>query len=315
LRHRRGDARAYVADLTRSLGPADLVVDVLAPVQVEVGVLWETRAITTEQGHWVTAAVDAMIAGLGPPPSPEAGSVVSACVPGEWHALPARMANSVVELGGWRVRFTGANTSPDRLRRQLRAHRPLAVALSCAMPCRLTGARDLVDVAHDEGLPVVVGGRGFDERRARRLGADAFVRDPRDAEKVLREWSLSTPELAVRARPPGDEFATLVVDRESLVRAVMDRVVFALGDGVDGTIESRLELGVRLLHDHLAAALYLEEDTLFLDAVASAAVLGEERGFPKWTAASGLGALEAALGPEMTCTRGLVEAAVARLEP
>ena len=71
---------------------------------------------------------------------------MAACVPGEWHVLPARMANTVMHLAGWHVRFAGANTTPDRLRRQLRGDRPTALALSCIMPNHLPAACDLIAV-------------------------------------------------------------------------------------------------------------------------------------------------------------------------
>src|SRR5205814_6560061 len=115
-------------------------------------------------------------------------------------------------------------------------------------------------------------------------------------------------------RPPGDEFVTLVVDGDALARRVIDRVGHALG-GVDGTLARQLEVGVRLLQEHLAAAVYLEDSTIFLDAVQWSAAAGERRGFPSWTTVTGLGALESELPNEMGCTRELVEAAVAGLEP
>src|SRR5207248_3118911 len=193
----------------------------------------------------------------------------------------------------------------DHLRRQVTTHRPTAVAISCAMPSRLPAAQDLITVAHDEGVPVVVGGRAFNEARARRLGADAWIADPRDAVDVLAGWAGQPPALA-RPHPPGEEFATLVIDGDVLASRVIDRLGHALG-GIGGTLARQLEVGVRLLQEHLTAAVYLEDGTIFLDAVQWSAAVGERRGFPSWTAVTGLGALEAELATDMGCTRGLVE--------
>ena len=295
----REDVLSFVAELAREYEPADLIVEVVAPAQAELGALWEQGSITVDQEHRATASADAVLARLAPaPPGPHVGTAVSACVPGEWHVLPARMANTVLELGGWRVPFAGANTTPDRLRQHVRTHRPGAVALSCAMAGRLPEAHDLVAVAHEAGVPVIAGGRAFNGARARRLGVDADT----------------PPALVPPARPPGEEFPGLVVERERLVGAVVARVDHALG-GLDEGLERQLEVGVRVLHDHLAAALYLEDASIFLDAIEWAAGVGDRRGFPRWTAVTGLGALEAELGPDMTCARDLVETAVARLEP
>jgi methanogenic corrinoid protein MtbC1 len=315
LGHRRDDALSFAAELARQCEPAKMIVEVMAPAQAELGALWEQCAITVDQEHRATAVTDAVLARLGPaPPGPDAKTVVSACVPGEWHVLPARMANTVLELSGWRVRFTGANTTPDRLRRQVRAHRPTAVALSCAIASRLPEANDLVAVAHAEGVPVIAGGRAFNESRARRLGADAWIADPRQAPGVVCKWIEGKAALASSGPPPDPGFAALVIDRERVVGGVVTRVRHALG-GLDGALERQLEVGVRVLYEHLASALYLEDDTIFLDAVDWAADVGDRRGFPRWTTIAGLGALEAELDAEMGSTRGLVEAAVARLEP
>ena len=70
-----------------------------------------------------------------------------------------------------------------------------------------------------------------------------------------------------------------------------------------------------MLQEHLAAAVYLEDEAVFLDATVWAARLGEQRGFPRWAVVAGLGALEASLPSDLPCTRDYVAAAVATLEP
>src|SRR5438045_5528317 len=114
LGHMREDVLSFAAELSRECGPADVIVEVMAPAQAELGALWEQCSITVDQEHRATASADAVLARLGRVgPEPHVGTVVSACVPGEWHVLPARMANTVLELAGWQVPFAGANTTPD----------------------------------------------------------------------------------------------------------------------------------------------------------------------------------------------------------
>jgi hypothetical protein len=94
---------------------------------------------------------------------------------GEWHGLPGRLAAAAA--AGVRTLVMRPGLPVQQLRERLVQVRPTAIALSCTMSTSLLPATQVVALAHELGLPVVAGGRGFgtDGRRAAALGADAWV--------------------------------------------------------------------------------------------------------------------------------------------
>jgi hypothetical protein len=112
---------------------------------------------------------------------PTTGRIVVACVEGEWHSLPARMASELLRLRGWDVTFLGPSVPADDLAARVRQLAPDAVGLSCSVPLFLKGANRSIVACRAVGVPVVAGGTGFGDegRYAIRLGADGWTADPR----------------------------------------------------------------------------------------------------------------------------------------
>jgi hypothetical protein len=207
------------------------------------------------------------------------------------------MASAVLELEGWHVVFAGANTTPDRLRPMLTRDRPVALGVSATSASRLPSVRDLIEVAHEAGIPTFVGGRAFSRSRARAVGANAYVADARDASDLLRAWQERLPPPPPLPLAPGDGYADLVLDDESLRRevelAVVSRAPHAAGHD---EFLRRLNLGVTLAMEHLAAAVYLRDESVFVDFVRWSRRLAAARGFPEEAAGATLEAMTASVG-------------------
>ncbi len=167
----------------------DVLHEILRPAQVEVGRRWWTGQWSVADEHAATVVTEAALSALLQlhVPRPRASRtprIVVACAPGEWHALPARMAAAQATFDGCRATVLGASTPAVTIGAYLQRTRADALVLSCTMPTNLIGAARTIAAAHAVGVPVLVGGAGWgpDNRRAARLGADG--------------WSASAGEIA-----------------------------------------------------------------------------------------------------------------------
>ena len=181
-----------VLDLAdRGVPSIDLLTQLLGPAQVEVGRRWHRAAYNVADEHAATAIVDAIVSVLGahsPPVAVDGPRVAVVCAEGEWHLLAARLVAEVLRAEGFPVTFLGASMPPPHLARFLESSPPDVVAISCTTAMSLDGVLQCTQVAHDAGVPVIVGGSalGPDGHRAHVLGADLWAPTPGDAVALLR---------------------------------------------------------------------------------------------------------------------------------
>ena len=173
---RSGPAIEYALGLlTSGLGSDQMILDVLAPTQREVGLRWQSGRWNVGQEHAASTVVDGVLGAMEmqAPVTQTRGSAVVACVEGEYHSLPARMGVERLRLDGWGVTFLGANMPTGDLVSFLRRAQPDVVVLSCTFELCLPGAARSIAAVAELGLPAVVAGAGFGEtpRRAMLLGA------------------------------------------------------------------------------------------------------------------------------------------------
>jgi len=218
----------------------DIVVDVLSPVQRELGRRWAAGDLGVAYEHAASAAVDDLLVRLGATAEvPSGSSVVVATAEHEAHALGGRVVASALALEGFRVLFLGASVPADDLADFLDLQQPLALTLSCSIATALAGAARSVAAAHEVGVPVIGGGRALPtEVRAARLGFDALARAPRDAVEILRAWELSHPERLVVAPDPIPEHAALARRSDALVATAIE----VSANGEAGGVELAEEL-------------------------------------------------------------------------
>jgi methanogenic corrinoid protein MtbC1 len=229
-----------------------LVTDVLAPVQHELGRRWATSDLGIADEHAASAVVEELLVRLGATlDAPRGAKVVIACAEHDMHALGGRVVASLLTLDGFRALPLGASIPPSDLAEYLEMQQPLALALSVSVSSVLANAARSIAVAHDAGVPVVAGGQGFGgrEARARRVGADAFAPSASDALEVLRAWEVARPQSLAPAPPP-------VPEHDALWRAVPGLAPGALADEIrrlTSVVESALLLSEpTLVSDHLA---------------------------------------------------------------
>ncbi|MCM2576770.1 cobalamin B12-binding domain-containing protein [Streptomyces meridianus] len=290
-----GDERAAVDSvldaLDAGLEPQSVLLDVIAATQRRVGEEWAADRLTVAQEHAATAINERAVAALSAHPAcrPGPGSrgrITVACVDGEWHALPARLLAEVLRLDGWRVDFLGAQVPSAHLVTHLHRTGPDAVALSGSLPTRLPTAHAAVIACQSASVPVLAGGAAFgtDGRYAKRLRADAWAPDARAAVNLLAA-ALPKPgpaHQAVDALPhlSDHEYTMIASARSKLVQDTMAGMADRFPPMREYTELQRRHTAEDIAHivDHLACALYVDDDRLFTDFLAwTAGILTSRR--------------------------------------
>ncbi len=286
------DADEYAAtDLAIGLLDAGVaaervLLDLVAPAQAEVGERWARNEWSVAQEHAATHISEQVVAAVSAhvKPRPTGGRVVVACMDGEWHALPPRLVAEVLRLRGWQVTFLGASVPAAHLVSYLHRYDAHAVALACALPMRLPHAHRMIEACRRSDVPVVVGGRGFgaDGRWARRLGVAWAPDAPSAAELVADERTLRGVPPARLAHLADDEYASLVRRRGELIDSalaqLLERVPAArayTAAQLDATVS---DLGH--IVDFLAAAVYVDDASLFTEFVQWLSGILLSRGVP-----------------------------------
>ncbi|WUR62776.1 cobalamin-dependent protein [Micromonospora chokoriensis] len=267
--------------------PAERVLlDLVAPAQAEVGERWARNEWSVAQEHAAThiseQVVAAVVAHVNPRPT--GGRVVVACMDGEWHALPPRLVAEVLRLRGWQVTFLGASVPAAHLVSYLHRYDAHAVALACALPMRLPYAHRMIEACRRSDVPVVVGGRGFgtDGRWARRLGVAWAPDAPAAADLISDEGALRALPPARLAHLADDEYASLVRRRGELIDGaladLLERVPAARSYSATQLDSTVSDLGH--IVDFLAAAVYVDDPSLFTEFVEWLVEILVSRGVP-----------------------------------
>jgi methanogenic corrinoid protein MtbC1 len=185
----RREAPRLVVDegLRQGASVLDVQLEVIQEAQREIGRLWQEDRIGTAQEHMATAISHLALAHLyqhAPASPPNGKRVLLACVEGEQHEFPARIAADALDLAGFEVRFLGASQPTAGLLRLLAEVEPHLVALSVTMSFNVPSLRDTVRAIREATggrVPIAVGGHAclFGPTVAAEVGADLTGGDAR----------------------------------------------------------------------------------------------------------------------------------------
>lgn len=270
-----GAVGVALAALDTGLDVETVLLDVVAEAQREVGERWAAGAWTVVQEHVATHISERVVSAVSrhrPPPRPSGvGSIVVACLDGEWHGLPARLLAEVLARYGWAVTFLGSSVPAGQMAVHLHEAGPDVVAVSSSLPSRLPAARRTVEACHASGTPVLAGGAAFgpDGRWARAVGADGWAPDARAAAALLDEFSL---------RHDPSHLDDSSRDEQSVLQARRGELVAGMTTALRSrTSDEQLHDDLGHLVDFLAAAVYVDDPGLlanFLRWVGTVAVPG-----------------------------------------
>ena len=247
----------------------DVIDDLLAIAQREVGERWFRNVLTVADEHVASgiaaAALDALAADILD--SEGVGHTVVVCAEGEWHWLAAQMLGEGLRSAGERVTVLGGSTPADVVGEFLIRHAAESLAVSCSMPAFFPGVWTMVRAAHRHGIPVIAGGRAFGATadRSERLGADAWAPTAPDAAGILERWREHPPDAA--APPPALDPVGLTLIR--------DAKVVVSGAEIEPNDVSDQDPGSVSLAEHwelavqaLGAAIIVADDEVYLDHMA-----------------------------------------------
>ena len=143
----------------------DLQAQVIGAAQDEIGRLWQLNVVTIAQEHMATAISHLTLAALferARVAKSTGKKILIACVEGELHDLPARLAGDLLEIEGFDVRFLGANVPHDDLVTMVREDKPDLIGLSVTMSFNIPSLRTAVSMLRAvTAAPIFVGGHAL----------------------------------------------------------------------------------------------------------------------------------------------------------
>lgn len=200
---RPGANRTIMDAFGRGVPIREIYLDVLQPVQYEIGRLWQTNRISVAQEHFASGVTQMIMSQLYYPHISSAErtgkTMVAICVSGELHEIGIRMIADLFELAGWEVYLLGANMPAAEIVKILREHRADLLGISAAMASSVNKAKQviaLVRASEAARVPIIVGGFAFnrDEQLWRVVGADHYARDAEAALSIGRHIAASGQE-------------------------------------------------------------------------------------------------------------------------
>lgn len=244
---------------------ADLITELLVPVQLEVGQRWEANQWNVADEHGATAAIDGVLGALAlniPVPDARRGTALVACAEGEHHTMPARMGAELLRLDGWDVTFLGGSLPAADLQRYAGVTGPDVVVISCTVPLYLPGARRSFAAVSELGVPPIAAGAAFanDSARARRFGASAWIGPATDLSIALHE--MQTPSPATSAPPEAFALELAAADlQRSCMTLMAERMPQMSAYSSAQLTSTRTDIGYIL--GYLVAAIDAGDDEIF----------------------------------------------------
>jgi methanogenic corrinoid protein MtbC1 len=174
----------------------DIYLQVLQPVQYELGRLWHIREISVAHEHFASSVTQLVMAQLYPyicteGKEKEKGTMVAVCVSGELHEIGIRMVADFFEMEGWSTHFLGANMPVNDIVETLLTHKADLLAVSASMSSNVEKARKLIATVRSSqarSTKVMVGGYVFNRVQDlwKQIGADYFAENAESALRLSR---------------------------------------------------------------------------------------------------------------------------------
>jgi len=191
LEGRRRDAETLILDVAGHGTPIrELYLEVLQPVQAEVGRMWHAAEVTIGDEHFATATTESVMSRLRnwfPDVPARERTVVATSIGGDLHAVGVRMVADFFEMDGWQAIYLGPNMPADEIVQSVPVHDADLLALSITSSLHLRAAGELIEHLRSEetcdGLRILVGGSALAVAPDlwRELGADGTATNALDA--------------------------------------------------------------------------------------------------------------------------------------
>jgi diguanylate cyclase (GGDEF)-like protein len=297
LGNRRAAVRLMLDLLDKRVSRKQIVVDLLAAAQYEVGQRWYCNELTPADEHLASGVTAAALDTLMSETSQSAGVglTVVACAEGDFHSLAAQMFGELLHEYGLGISVLGASTPADAVAEFLVRSGADSLAVSCSVPIFFPGAVRLIDAAHRQGIPVIAGGPalGSSPRRAGRLGADAWALTAADAAEILLGWKPGPPSVSREPTMVDPVALRLIAQADALGGAAFDGLAarFPPMADYDERRMTRTREDLVFIVQFLAAALLAADQAIFGDFLHWQQNLLVQRDVPPQALIAGLEAL------------------------
>ena len=180
--------------LASGIIPSKLYLDVLMPVQIQIGAMWHKGEVTIPQEHIATQITLRQMARLKSLLKTRLKiglKAVVSSVEGDQHFIGAQAVADFLAVDGWEVDFLGADVPTDHLVPFSKARGAHLVCVSCSLTSLIPTATKLVQELKklNPAPKVLLGGSAFtlQPELAEQVNADAYTPDPQQAVIVARQ--------------------------------------------------------------------------------------------------------------------------------
>ena len=180
--------------LASGIIPSKLYLDVLMPVQIEIGARWHRGEVSIPQEHiatQITLRQMTRLKGLLKTRLKLGLKAVVSSVEGDQHFIGAQAVADFLSVDGWEVDFLGADVPTDHLVPFTKARGAHLVCVSCSLTSLVPVAAKLVQELQklNPAPKVIVGGAALvmNPELAEHVKADAFAADPQTAVTQARQ--------------------------------------------------------------------------------------------------------------------------------
>jgi methanogenic corrinoid protein MtbC1 len=147
---------------------SEVLTEVVASAQHELGRLWERGVVNVAQEHIATAVTQITLSSLHPRlcDAPRLGTtLVAATTPGDQHEVGLRIATDLLHLRGWDTRYVGASCPVEDVIDAVVRSEATLLLLGASMTSHLPGLQRAVESVRADprcdGVTVMVGGDPF----------------------------------------------------------------------------------------------------------------------------------------------------------
>jgi methanogenic corrinoid protein MtbC1 len=175
----------------------DIYLQVLQPVQYEIGILWQLNKISVAHEHYASSVTQLVMAQLYSficlnTNIKSKGMIVAVCASGELHEIGIRMVADFFEMEGWKTHLLGANMPVNDLVKTLLAQKPDLLAISASMSSNVLKTTKLIKAVRSsqaKDIKIIVGGYLFNRVPDlwKQVAADYYAKDAEEALRIVNQ--------------------------------------------------------------------------------------------------------------------------------
>lgn len=192
LNYKRREAVELIITATENESIEDIYMQVLQPVQKEMGRLWKLNKITVAQEHYCSSITQLIMSQLYSQifsGVKKDYTAVLLCTGDELHEIGIRMVADLLELNGWDTIYLGANVPDKDVFATVREHNADLLGISASMSFHVQEVADIIEKLEKIDVKIMVGGYAFNENLGlwKKIGADGYAVDAREAVRIANK--------------------------------------------------------------------------------------------------------------------------------